>query len=215
MLFGILRVHEPEGSIRHVLALRRPSVLALLLALAIGAAMSLPSEWIDQALDARFPRPLQEQEGLDRLLSVATVGKRVTLVLMLVVCQPVLDELFFRGAIFTPLRRTHRAETVVLATAAFETLGSLSPRAMISMLASTLVFSWIRGATCSIFPSIVARGAFFGLGVVPMAFGRESPAPTRSLLVASGAVAVLGLVGIFMLSRRNARLLDARVEDVG
>ncbi|MCW5836163.1 MAG: hypothetical protein KIS78_27430, partial [Labilithrix sp.] len=89
VFFGILRLHEPETSIRHVLALRAPSALAVVLALAVGAAMSLPSEWLGQALDARLPRPPEEQEALDRLLSVATVGKRVTLFVTLVVLQPV------------------------------------------------------------------------------------------------------------------------------
>jgi membrane protease YdiL (CAAX protease family) len=213
VFFAILRVHEPDTSIRHVLALRAPSVLAILLGLAVGAALSLPSEWLDQALDVRFPRPPQEKDALDRLLSVATVGKRITLVLTLVVLQPALDELFFRGAVFTPLRRTHRAETVIVATAAFETLGSLSPRAMLSLLVATLVFAWIRGATGSIFPSMLARMAYYGVAIVPMAFGHDAPKPTRMLLIASAVVAVLALLGLQALSRRDARLLDARLED--
>lgn len=213
VFFAILRLHEPNTSIRHVLALRTPSVLAVLLALAVGAALSLPSEWLDQALDARFPRPPEEKETLDRILSVATLGKRITLIVTLVFLQPALDELFFRGVLFTPLRRTHRAETVIVATAAFETLGSLSPRAMISLLASTLVFAWIRGATGSIFPSMLARMAYYGVAVVPMALGREPPKPTRLLLLVSSAVAVVAVLGLGLLSRRNARTVDARLED--
>ncbi len=213
VFFGILRLHEPNTSIRHVLALRAPSVLAILLALAVGAALSLPSEWLDQALDARFPRPPEEKETLERILSISTVGKRVTLVLTLVLLQPAFDELFYRGVLFTPLRRGHRAETVIVATAAFETLGSLSPRAMISLLASTLVFAWIRGATGSIFPSVLARMAYYGVAVVPMALGREPPKPTARWLLVSSAVGVASLLGLFFLSRHNARALDAKLED--
>lgn len=213
VFFGILRLHEPETSIRHVLALRAPSVVGVLLAIAVGAALSLPSEWLDQALDVRFPRPPQEQEALDRLLSVATAGKKVSLILTLVVLQPALDELFFRGAIFTPLRRTHRAETVIVATAAFETLGSLSPRAMISLLVATLVFAWIRGATGSVFPSVLARIAYYGVAIVPIALGHEAPKPTKTLLFGSVAVALLGLLGLALLSRRSSRIVDARLED--
>lgn len=213
VLFGILRLHEPEASIRHVLALRAPSVRAVLLALAVGAALSLPSEWLDQALDARFPRPLQEKEALDRLLSVATVGKRVTLIVTLALVQPMLDELFFRGAIYTPLRRSGRAEMVVVATAAFETLGSLSPRVMIPLLAASLVFAWMRSATGSIFPGMLARVAYYGVAVVPLAFGRALPAPTKELLFGSAAVAVLGLLGLHVSSRRDPLCLDARLRD--
>ena len=99
VFFGILRVHEPQSSIRHVLALRAPSVLALLLAAAVGVAMSLPAEWLGQLMDLRLPRSDQEQENFDRLYSVATTGKRVSLVITAVCVQPILDELYFRGAI--------------------------------------------------------------------------------------------------------------------
>jgi uncharacterized protein len=213
VFFGILRLHEPDTSIRHVLALRTPSVLALILAVAVGAAMALPSEWLDQVLDARLPRPPEEKEALDRLLAVSTLGKRITLVVTVVILQPALDELFFRGALFTPLRRTRNVETVIVATAAFETLGSLSPRAMLSLLAATLVFAWIRGATGSIFPSMFARMAYYGVAIVPLVFGRELPKPTGMLLAVSGVVAVGALFGLSLLGRRDARLLDARLED--
>lgn len=213
VFFGILRVHEPESSIRHVLALRAPSALAVLFAIAIGAGLSLPAEWLEQALATRFPRSTQEQEALDQLYSIATVGQRVGLVATVVVVQPILDELFFRGALFTPLRRTHRADAVVVATAALETLVQFSPRMMMALFAASLVFSWIRGATGSIFPSIVARMTFFAISVVPLAIGREPLPPTRSLLVGSGVITLFGLFGLAFLSRRNARLLEARLED--
>jgi hypothetical protein len=213
VFFAILRVHEPDTSIRHLLALRAPSILAALLAIAVGAALSLPSEWLDQALDSLFPRAPQEKEALDRLLSVATIGKRISLVVTLAVLQPAFDELFFRGALFTALRRTRRAEMVVVATAAFETLGSLSPRAMASLLGATLIFAWIRAATGSIFPSMLARMTYYGVAIVPLAFGHETPKPTRLWLVGSAAVLLLGISGLSLLSRRDARLLDARLED--
>ncbi len=166
------------------------------------------------ALDARFPRPPTDKEALDRILSIPTIGKRISLVVTLVVLQPALDELFFRGALFTPLRRTRSATTVILATAAFETLGSLSPRAMISLLAATLVFSWIRGITGSIFPSIVARAAYYGFGILPIALGYDEPKPTRTMLLASIAAACVGLVGLSVLSRRE-RAVRARLDDSG
>jgi len=213
ILFGILRLHEPDTSIRHVLALRTPSIFAIVLALAVGAAMSLPSEWLSQAIDARMPRPPEEAETIDRFLSAATTGKKVTLVATLVVLQPILDELFFRGALFTPLRRTRGSERVIMATALFELLGSFSVRAMISLFAATLVFAWLRGVTGSIYPSIAARMAYYGLAIVPLAFGREPPKPTPTLLLASAAVGVLGLFCLALVSRHSRRVIAARLED--
>jgi membrane protease YdiL (CAAX protease family) len=213
VFFGILRLHEPETSIRHVLALRAPSVWAVVLGIVIGAALSLPLERLDQALDVRFPRPAIEKEALDRLLSVSTLGKRITLVATLAILQPAFDELFFRGALFTPLRRTKRVETVILATAGLETLGSLSPRAMLSLLGATLVFSWVRGATGSIFPSMLARMTYYGVSLVPLALGRDQPKPTNMALIVSALLAVLALLGLQLLSRRAARVAGAGPAD--
>jgi len=206
VFFGILRLHEPETSIRHVLALRAPSVVALMLVVVVGIAMSLPAEWLGQLMELRLPRSDQEQENFDRLYSVATTGKRVSLVISAVCIQPILDELYFRGAIFTPLRRTRRWETVVLATAAFETLRSGSPRSMMIVLVVSLVFAWIRAATGSVFPSILARMSFVAVGVIPMVMGRDLPKPTLAWLAGTTLLAVGGLLGLGLLSRRNAHL---------
>lgn len=215
VLFGILRLHEPDTSIRHVLAFRRPTVLAVLLAIAVGVALSLPAEWLDRLLEARFPRPEEEKEAYDRLFSVATLGSRIALVVTVVVLQPVFDELFYRGALFTSLRRTRGAESVVFATAAFEALRSGAPRSMMILLVASLVLAWIRAATGSIVPSIMARMAYMVVGVTPMLLGRELPSPTAKWIALSAVGAVGGVCGIALLSRREARMLEARVVDNG
>jgi membrane protease YdiL (CAAX protease family) len=214
VFFIILRVHEPDTSIRHVLALRRPSVVALLLAMVVGLAMAMPMEWLEQVLDNYFPRLPAQKEAIERMLSISTIGKRVTLVATLVFLQPVFNEMFFRGALFTPLRRTGRVETVIFASAAVETLGTLSPRAMLSLLGVTLVFAWLRGATGSIFPPIAARMTYYAVSVVPLVLGRDEIKPTRESLVASAAVGVGALVALQLFGRRDPRTREARLADV-
>lgn len=213
VLFGILRVHEPETSVRHVLALRRTPIVAILLCAVIGVAISLPSEWMGQVLDLKFPRPPEEQEAYDQFFSVATTGRRVALFTTLVIVEPIVAELFYRGALFTPLRRTRDAETVVVATAAFETLSSFSPRTMMLLLVASLVFSWIRSATGSVFPSIVGRMAYAATSVVPLVVGRDLPKPTKLWISGTIFAAVAGLFGLAVLSRNaGARRLDASLE---
>ncbi|MBX3234380.1 MAG: CPBP family intramembrane metalloprotease [Labilithrix sp.] len=213
VLFGVLRLHEPQTSIRHVLALRRPSVLVCLLALALGAALALPSEWLDKALAARWPTSPDDNDHVDRLFSVATVGKRVALFVTYVIVHPVLKEGFFRGVLFTPLRRTRSLESVVLAVAAFETLPMFSPRSMLVLLGSTLVFSWLRGLSGSIVPSILAHVAFNAVGLVPLVLGKPELEPTRTLLLASAAAGVVALAGLTFLARGVAAV-QAREADV-
>lgn len=217
VLFIILRVHEPQASIRHVLALRPPPILALPLAIVVGAGLAGPLAWLDKILLARFPYTDKEQEALERLFGDAsfdTPSKKLVLVLTMVVAMPIVDELFFRGAIFTPLRKGRRLEPVVMATAAFETL-STSPHAreMLSLLALALALSWIRGLSGSVLPSIVARIAFFAPEFVPTAIGRELPPLSKGMLAGSLGAALLALAALAIVSRRDARAVEARAFD--
>lgn len=213
VLFLVLRVHEPETSIRHVLALRPPSVLALLLAAAVGAAICLPTEWLGHVVERLLPPAADDTDALDRLFSVATLGKKVALCVTLVFLQPLFRELFFRGALFTPLRRTRKVESVIVISAALETFGSFDARAMLSLLGVTLVFSWMRGMTGSVFTSIVARVVFSGVGIVPVLLGRELPRPTAPWLIGCTATTIVGLAGLAVLARRNPGIETARLED--
>lgn len=217
VLFVILRVHEPEGSIRSVLALRPPPILAIPLALVVGGGLAGPGAWLDSMLLRRFPYSEQEQLALERVYGAATEGTsttRVTLVVTMVLISPILDELFFRGALFTPLQKGRRLEPVVMATAAYETLVSTPhPREMLSFFALALALSWMRGLTRSVFPSIVARIAFLATRFVPAALGRELPALSGTALVGSLGAALVSFVALVLVSRRVAAVTEPRAED--
>jgi membrane protease YdiL (CAAX protease family) len=213
VLFGILRVHEPQSSIRHLLALRRPPAVLVVLGAAVGAGLSPAAMWLDGIFAKRYPPSPSELEAYERIFDAPTVGKKVALLLALVVVMPVCDELFFRGALFTPLKRGRRAESVILATAAYDTLLSgASPREIASILATALAISWIRAVSGSVFPSVAARMAFFGVQVVPLVLAHE---PRFSVIVALGGVllAALSLAGIAAIGKRSSLALEARLED--
>jgi uncharacterized protein len=207
-LFIILRIHEPEGSIRKVLALKTPPLLTIPLALIAGAGLSAPSAWLDDILLARFPYSDQEKELMEKLIGESTYDttpKRIAMVLVMVLIMPFLDELFFRGALFTPLRKRARLEPVVLAVAAYETLSS-SPhvRDMLSLFALSLALSWIRGLSGSSIPSMLARMAFFAPHFIAKGLGKELPPMSKGMLAGSLGAAVVSLLMIAMLSRGRA-----------
>jgi uncharacterized protein len=212
-LFAVLRVHEPESSIRHVLALRRPPAIMVLLGALVGAGLSPGALWLEGMLAKRFPPSTEGAENLERIFATPTMGKKLTLVLALVVVMPICDELFFRGALFTPLKKGRRAETVILATAAYDTLlRGTSPVVIVSMLAIALALAWIRAVSGSVFPSVAARISFFGVQVVPLVLFREENLP-GSLALGGVALAVASLAGIAAVGKRSARVLDARLQD--
>ena len=216
-LFVILRVHEPEGSIREVLAFRWPPILTLPLAIVVGAGLAAPASWLDERLLSRFPYSPEEQEALETVYGAATYDtsvKRFGLVITMVVLMPILDELFFRGALFTPLRKGRRLEPVVIATAAYETLVS-SPHAreMISFFALALALSWMRGLSGSILPSILARMAFHAPRFVPLALARELPPLSKGMLASSLGAALVSFAALVFVCRRGARARAASALD--
>lgn len=212
VLFAILRIHEPESSIRHVLALRRPPAGVALLAAIVGAGLAPGAMWLNATLLARFPASAHEAEAVARLLAAPTIDKKVALVVTHVIVVPACDELFFRGALFTPLRRGKRAESVILATAAYDTLLGASAHEIGSMLAVSLTFAWLRAVSGSVFPSVIARVAFYAVQVGPIVLGRE-PTFSRALCLGGIAVAMSSLVAIGAIARRSTVAQAARLED--
>jgi membrane protease YdiL (CAAX protease family) len=213
VLFVILRMHEPESSIRRVLAFRRPPAVLVLLGAAVGAGLAPGAMWLDGVLAKRFPASAAELAAYERIFDTPTPGKKIALLAAVVIVMPICDELFFRGALFTPLKRGRRAESVILATAAYDTLlGGAQPREIASILATALAISWIRAVSGSVIPSIAARVVFFGVQVVPVVLARElSLSPLTTL--GGVALAALSLAGISAVSKRSARVLACRLED--
>jgi len=213
VLFVILRVHEPESSIRHVLALRRPPAALVFLGALVGCGLSPTSMWLDAIFAKRFPSSPADLEVYERIFDAPTPGKKLALVLALVLVMPICDELFFRGALFTPLKRGRKAESVVLATAVYDTLllGS-NAREIASILVAALAVSWLRAVSGSVFPSIAARVTFFGVQVVPIVLARE-PQATGTVALAGAALAALSLAGVAAVGKRSTRARDARVAD--
>jgi membrane protease YdiL (CAAX protease family) len=213
VLFALLRVHEPESSIRHLLALRRPPAVLVFLGALVGCGLSPAAMWLDGVFSKRFPPSQAELDAYERIFDAPTPGKKIALLLALVVVMPVCDELFFRGALFTPLKRGRRAESVILATAAYDTLlGGASAREIASVLVTALAISWMRAVSGSVFPSVAARVVFFGVQVVPLVLARE-PNVTGIVALIGVVLAGLSLAGIAAVGRRSTLVRDARVED--
>lgn len=213
VLFAMLRVHEPESSVRKVVGLRRPAILVVLLAAVVGAALAIPASWLSSLVADHLPKQPEEQEMLEKLFSAETPGKRAFIALSVGAIIPACDELFFRGALFTSLKRDRRADVVVLATAAYDALLNMNPRGMLVLFFLLVALGWIRAVTGSVAPSIAARVAFFAVLLGPAALGRADAPTTKPWLVGAALAAVLSFAGIGAIGRRDRRTVAARVED--
>ncbi|MCL2724181.1 MAG: CPBP family intramembrane metalloprotease [Polyangiaceae bacterium] len=213
-LFAIMRFYEPSGSIRNVLALRRAPLFALLLAAVVGAGLAPGASWLSTLVQHRFPPSAEETELVEKLFSTATIGRRVSLFVVLVFVMPACDELLFRGALFTLLKRGRRAEIVVVATSAYHVFtGGMNPRGILATLVMAIALGWIRAVTGSVLPALACSMVFFGMEVVPVSLGWEEPAWRLPIVFAGIGAALVAVVGIALISRRSACVTDARLAD--
>lgn len=199
VLFAILRVHEPESRIRDVLALRWPGVVVALLAIVVGAALSPAADHVQSLLPEE-----PASESVEKLFAAHTVGRRAVIIIGYAGVMQIFQELFFRGALFTPLARVHATTVVVFATAAYEILGlARTPSHVALWLPLIASLAWLRGRTNSVVPSVLVRISFFGVQCVPIALGFELPRVPKNLVAASVAIVVVALAGIAFLTRRR------------
>jgi hypothetical protein len=213
IFFAILRVHEPESSIRRVLALRRPPAIVVVLGTLVGAGLSPAAMWLDGLFARRFPASREEMAALELFVTAPTLSKKIALVVAVALIMPACDELFFRGVLFTPLRKERRAESVILATAAYDTLlAGASARELVSMLATALALAWIRAVSGSVFPSLAARVAFFGVQLVPLLLLHSDGLPV-TVALGGLVLAIAALAGIAAVGKQNPLVLDARERD--
>lgn len=194
VVLGVLRVHAPSASLGAFLGLTRPRWATLPLAALAGAGISPLASWLSRVMERRYPLSPEETDLLEKVFSVETVGKRVAMLIVLVLLMPLCDELFYRGALFSALKRRHATLTVIVATATFDTLvGSGSTRALLSTFVFALMLGVLRAKGDSIVVSLVAAMAFFGVDVVPIVLGRPEPSYGPAIIAGGVAVALLSV----------------------
>ena len=217
VLFALLRVHAPEASVRRFIGFRTPPVGVLLLAAAAGAALAIPASWISTFLAEHLPKAAEEKSDvLEALLNTDTASRRAILFATLVVVIPASDELFFRGALFTQLRRDRRADVVILATAAYDALLNLmNPRGMLVMVVVLVTLGWLRTISGSVLPALILRVSFFGALLGPGLLNKPD-LPTRpAWTLGALGVALVSIVGMWAICRSSEVAAAARDEDEG
>ena len=212
--FGVLRVHAPDRSMPEALGLRpaEPYLLAAGLGLGLvlqGAVSSL------SLLVERFAPTASEVLALRSLL-FRTDSLARTIALIAVVCclVPLVEELFYRGALFGGLAREHTAAGAAWATALCFALGRPDPRGWPGLLLMAAVLSHLRLNTGSVLPCIALHVGFSGAdlaarlsGVGP---GARLPWP---FTLFCWAASILGVALVQYLGARSSLARRAREQD--
>ena len=196
---------------REAFALRSPRWGGLLAAALGGATVGLFPSWVAENLMKVLP---QLNNGmlsqLNAMLAAGPLPGRLLLLGAVVVGAPVVEELMFRGFLWTAMRAIGGDLVAWLGTSALFAMYHVDPVHVLAVSITGLYLGWLRRATGSIVPGMVAHFVNNALAAgVAIAVGPaigDSSTPAR--LAALGGLLTLGIavaVGTADADRLRAR----------
>lgn len=211
----IVRVHGPRGrgeegpapaSILAFLGLRGAHAAFYPLAILGGIAIHMPVEAIFAWIERRWPSPPSE---LAKVFHASGLITQITIGLILVVIGPLVEELFFRGALLKPLRRHSSLAVTLAVTSITFAVSHYAPQTYVPIAIVGLGLGVARVASGSLLPPVVMHGAFNALSLhamatqpLPAAEAITAEAPPLWLTIAGTAVTAGILAGFWALGER-------------
>jgi len=138
----------------------RPQTRVALCAAALGVVLHGPADFIEAWVQRFAPLPAGTLEMLALRLRPDTVWERVALFALLAGLIPVVEEIFFRGALFARLKGPLGAELTVLVTSLGFTVSHGEPRSWPALLSVALVLGVVRKPLASLWPCILIHATF-------------------------------------------------------
>lgn len=218
-LFCILRLYAPNTSIRHFLGLRGTHPGFYVLAAVLGVIIQLPTTALYDAILKRNPLETDHDALFMDDLARGRPWQAI-LFFIIVLAGPFLEEVFFRGALFRPLRKENATSAVVLLSTVLFAFVHLEKQIFLPIAIVGFVLGILRTVSGSLIPSIIMHTAFNGAAFWSMytrfksgvATSTEPPPPLS--LIAGASLATLFLVVMTVVIGRYSRVAkDARSED--
>jgi uncharacterized protein len=214
-LFLILRLQAPEASIREFLGFRATHPGFYGLGVLLGAALSAPVNALHAAIDRRWPSPEWNDTAIADLYEKALPSKRIVMAVILVALVPLVEEVFYRGALLQPMRRRHRTVTAVAVAAALFAVAHIEWQMFVPILFVGLALGLLRVMSGSLVPSILLHATFNGIAFYAMARPNDVPETMPLSFVAGGAAAAALFAGlVYLLGKRSALAAKAQERDL-
>ncbi|MCC6214754.1 MAG: CPBP family intramembrane metalloprotease [Polyangiaceae bacterium] len=213
----VLRLHQGERELAPALGLRATHPGLVPLALALGVVLHAPAEWLYERIERLWPTPADDLAAKAALLAADGPVRQVALVLVVACGIPVVEEIFYRGALFGAVRRGAGALSASLATGAAFVLGHFDLRTWAPLALVAAALSLVRASGGSLLPCVALHVGFNATTVGALLLGLSAPASPASLgagatLAGTALTVALGW-GIVAIGRRSAVAAAARAAD--
>ena len=211
-VLGVLSLHGRDAPLLASLGVRPTHPALAILGVALGLASHFPAESIDILVERRLPGAAEDLAAEATLLS-ASSPLRLVLVLFVIACVgPLVEELFFRGALYGALRRTHGAIGAATVSGLCFVLAHVSNyRKWPALAVVALAMTHLRAASGSLLPSLAMHVAFNAVTVLAFFTGQVSIGHPPTLDVVPALAGSLVTVGLMLAVQFVAmRAEDAR-----
>lgn len=215
--FVLLQFHARDMPLRQALGLRPTHPALSVLGVIVGVALQYPADSIEVLVERVWPTPVEELAARAALLRPSTPAGLVVVLVVVACVVPFVEEMFFRGALYGGLRRSHALSGATAITAACFVVGHLDYRKWPALAVVAAAMTYLRAVSGSLFPSLATHVAFNALSVLSIAaWGVDPAAPTKIALlptVCGWIVTVALIFAVRYVSLRAGAARRGRAED--
>lgn len=183
----------------------------------LGIAFHLPADGLYEAILARWPDTAPAGE-IFRGFSELPTWRKVAVGVGLIVTTPLIEEAFFRGALFGTLRRRLTAIPVVLCTATLFAYIHRQPQLFLPLGMVGAALAFLRVASGSIWPGVLLHMTFNGVTFYAFVEGAgNEPEGAQEMipawLVVTGTAVTGGLLALTDFLRTRKAETGPRMEE--
>lgn len=213
--FFMLRVFEPGVPWRQSLGLRPSGALIFAIGVGLGLCLKLPAESLTRVAEAYYPTGEGQLAYRAALYRTDSLEQVLSLLLVLCLAAPLVEELFFRGASFG---RLAKADPRVAALISGGTFVAVHPdlRHWPALMLVAGALSYLRLAGGSLLPCLGLHVAFNATGVAALVLGLATatqPLEIGLWPVLSSSLAAGALIVLLTRASQNPEALRARAAD--
>lgn len=200
---------RPGRSFEELFGLRRVPVRLLVVAFLLGLSVHAPADKLNDVILKFFPLKKEVSDALADQILPRSLGRAVLLAIFVAGAGPFVEELFFRGALYTGLRTTASAASSVVTTGLMFTLIHFQPRSWLPIFLLAGCLGTVRALSGSLWPCVLLHAAFNGSTLALSWLGPSVEALWLSpAVVAVSSVAALLLLALLTRFAQKSELAE-------